>query len=556
MIEFPCPHCGVNISAESEYAGASANCPTCEQYLVVPEAPRGSIEELPSETVAYENLSSKEIKIEDSKKGIEIDLSKAAITRKLSSVVTKLEGVIPTLEAFPRQVRAVIPYALLLLGLGHISTWLLPDGSLHSSPLTALFILAIPALLLTYLCGSYAVGWDKPATKFCVASFLFTAILGVIALLLVQTIGAYFLEANFKRGPGRFVIFQAFFKAVGWLYTAIESPSYFIRLVGYVFGVGLLEEVVKVLPLVIYILWAKNNSSRDTIRIGQFLLIGLFSGLGFGFTEAIFFYSPWSGNISSDSNIIRWYACVPSHALYTVVDAIVLWRLRPEIEKAKTFFEASSLVAVACLLVAVVHGVYNSLASIGIMGFFMDAISIVILAYLLKYIFGYENERSSPAEASTANKGWPYAQITSWFKNKDQKGLRFAAISLVPLLIVSLILRTPYDGINGYFGADSEHANNGLDYNPAAAYGLEMDSDLYFGYLIFYDLGSQLNRRLSYAEASNMLSNSPSFDMFSDEVKRWNIDAMLDGNYQRPSKVRNLDSSRFSTSDMTKSNTY
>jgi hypothetical protein len=36
MIKFPCPHCGVNISAEPEHYGTSANCPSCSGDLVVP----------------------------------------------------------------------------------------------------------------------------------------------------------------------------------------------------------------------------------------------------------------------------------------------------------------------------------------------------------------------------------------------------------------------------------------------------------------------------------------------------------------------------------------
>lgn len=36
MIEFPCPNCDVNISAEEEYAGLAANCPTCGHELIVP----------------------------------------------------------------------------------------------------------------------------------------------------------------------------------------------------------------------------------------------------------------------------------------------------------------------------------------------------------------------------------------------------------------------------------------------------------------------------------------------------------------------------------------
>lgn len=36
MIDFQCPHCDVKISAEAEYAGATANCPSCGGDLIVP----------------------------------------------------------------------------------------------------------------------------------------------------------------------------------------------------------------------------------------------------------------------------------------------------------------------------------------------------------------------------------------------------------------------------------------------------------------------------------------------------------------------------------------
>jgi hypothetical protein len=45
MIKFSCPHCGVSISAEPEHYGASANCPTCGQDLVVPTDNPISIEQ-------------------------------------------------------------------------------------------------------------------------------------------------------------------------------------------------------------------------------------------------------------------------------------------------------------------------------------------------------------------------------------------------------------------------------------------------------------------------------------------------------------------------------
>jgi hypothetical protein len=42
-MKFPCPHCGQNLDAEPEWAGAATDCPTCGQPLVIP-APE---EELP-----------------------------------------------------------------------------------------------------------------------------------------------------------------------------------------------------------------------------------------------------------------------------------------------------------------------------------------------------------------------------------------------------------------------------------------------------------------------------------------------------------------------------
>lgn len=55
MIEFQCPHCEVNISAESEHAGATASCPTCGGELVVPAAPSDAIEAPVNETATLED---------------------------------------------------------------------------------------------------------------------------------------------------------------------------------------------------------------------------------------------------------------------------------------------------------------------------------------------------------------------------------------------------------------------------------------------------------------------------------------------------------------------
>src|ERR1039458_1615465 len=38
--KFACPQCGQHIQCDTGYAGAQINCPSCQQSIVVPQAPR------------------------------------------------------------------------------------------------------------------------------------------------------------------------------------------------------------------------------------------------------------------------------------------------------------------------------------------------------------------------------------------------------------------------------------------------------------------------------------------------------------------------------------
>lgn len=40
--KFSCPHCGQHIQCDSGYSGAQINCPSCQQAIVVPQAPRSA----------------------------------------------------------------------------------------------------------------------------------------------------------------------------------------------------------------------------------------------------------------------------------------------------------------------------------------------------------------------------------------------------------------------------------------------------------------------------------------------------------------------------------
>lgn len=88
---------------------------------------------------------------------------------------------------------------------------------------------------------------------------LFTALLGVPLLLIMQELGL-----------------------IKTLYEATESNTYISRVIGFIFGVGLLEETCKLMPILLL------GIRRGKIRtLKEALYLGAMSGLGFALAEAV-----------------------------------------------------------------------------------------------------------------------------------------------------------------------------------------------------------------------------------------------------------------------------
>ena len=88
---------------------------------------------------------------------------------------------------------------------------------------------------------------------------LVTAFLGVPLLMVMQQLGL-----------------------IKALYEATESNTYITRVIGFIFGVGLLEETCKLLPIII--LGIRRNKIRT---LKEALYLGAMSGLGFALAEAV-----------------------------------------------------------------------------------------------------------------------------------------------------------------------------------------------------------------------------------------------------------------------------
>ncbi len=210
---------------------------------------------------------------------------------------------------------------------------------------------------------------------------LFTAVIGIVLLLLLQTVADVAAHARVRGGRGSFI--WAILFAIGSAYDAIHSDQMVIRWLGFVFGVGLFEEATKLLPLVALIIWRSDRH----LSVHSFLCLGFISGLGFGIGEAIYGYAPWNGVYGVGDNIIRWYSAVPSHAIYTTVCAAFLWRQADHLEHADGFWERALVIALAVGLMAVVHGTYNTVCSLGVVAaLLMEVVSFVMLIWAVRWI--------------------------------------------------------------------------------------------------------------------------------------------------------------------------
>jgi RsiW-degrading membrane proteinase PrsW (M82 family) len=115
----------------------------------------------------------------------------------------------------------------------------------------ALFFAAMWGVIFKLFVLKHEGGWRLPT-----AAMLFTGIIGMNALVL----GCHAIPASLLATP--------------------SSPNQTVSLVGFVFLVGVGEELCKAVPVVAYLLWKRSEADPLTI-----VLVGVFSGLGFAAFE-------------------------------------------------------------------------------------------------------------------------------------------------------------------------------------------------------------------------------------------------------------------------------
>jgi tetratricopeptide (TPR) repeat protein len=252
-----------------------------------------------------------------------------------------------------------------------------------------------------------------------ILSSLFTAILGILILLAIQWLALKIYKSEIWKALGMsegdswkalriagkcekgvlcaFLRIFLFLYSIGFsYYSALDPDSGFIEsFIGFTFGVGLCEELVKLIPVV----WLMKKASKkgEILHLSGILLVGLASGVGFGVAEGIMYSAQFYNGIHGwDVYWVRFVTCVALHSTWTGIVALILWPFhvdeatKNEEEQPDTGFYMFILV----IFSAILHGLYDTLLKKGedFLAFVVAITTSAVFYYLLNEMYKKENQ--------------------------------------------------------------------------------------------------------------------------------------------------------------------
>ncbi|GGJ27119.1 PrsW family intramembrane metalloprotease [Deinococcus roseus] len=178
------------------------------------------------------------------------------------------------------------------------------------------------------------------------------------------------------------VLFVQKFPVISWLYAATESPFSPLRLVGFILGVGVLEEAVKLAPVVYLVL--KLREVKDLKQAAYYAGI---SGLAFGVAEAVSYLYllrlqdvgqlVYGGPLNNGSTIIlqmvRLITLPFLHCMFSSIAGYYIGLSLYSREKHRAW------IVFGIALAAIIHGLYDFFSS-SYLGIVVAAVTILLFA--------------------------------------------------------------------------------------------------------------------------------------------------------------------------------
>jgi RsiW-degrading membrane proteinase PrsW (M82 family) len=140
-------------------------------------------------------------------------------------------------------------------------------------------------------------------------------------------------------------------------YAALDPSAPFgPSLIGFVFGVGACEEVIKCLP----ILWRLWRGTLLNWR--EACLIGMASGAGFGISEAVLYGGHYNGVEGYETYLVRFLSAITLHIMLSGACAILIQRkqehLVVDVDPINWILTLLAIIIVPVFL----HGLFNAFA--------------------------------------------------------------------------------------------------------------------------------------------------------------------------------------------------
>jgi protease PrsW len=162
------------------------------------------------------------------------------------------------------------------------------------------------------------------------------------------------------------------------LYADTNSNNFAENLIGFLFGVGILEETCKALPLIIFGL--RKGTIKNTTE-GMFL--GFLSGLGFAASEGVTYTLRAAANVLQNGGAINQVMTFLHRAMsgplqHSTWAGVTGWFIGTAAQREKKW----PIIVVGILCMALLHGLYDSLSD-GFGGIVVAAIGyITFMGYL------------------------------------------------------------------------------------------------------------------------------------------------------------------------------
>lgn len=225
---------------------------------------------------------------------------------------------------------------------------------------------------------------------------LYAATIGLVLLFFFQLIAAL-TQGIVVVGFGIAVVLFYVVQFIGFSYRAAADPEmgFMLSFVGFTFGVGLCEELTKVLPLLFH------YRAKGSLDWRGACIWGLAGGIGFGVAEGIIYsYDFYNGVATAGDYVVRFVSCVGLHSVWAAAAAIMIWRRREWVEADADWGDFLATVIWVLAVPMVLHGLYDT--------FLKKEMTVLALAAALGsfawLIFITESTRRKEAEFYEAEK--------------------------------------------------------------------------------------------------------------------------------------------------------